>query len=57
MCEVFYNYICGQEHLSTDNAGNDNTNANNNDDTRQTIHDYIDPLAFMPNEPTSLLTL
>ena len=29
----------------------------NNDNTRRTIHDYNGPLAFMPNEPKSKVTL
>ena len=39
----FYDQICGQE--------NSPYVANDNDDTRWTIHDYISSLAFMANEP------
>ena len=35
------------EGLSPDNNNDDN----NDDDTQWAIHDYIDLLAFMPNEP------
>ena len=45
----FYIQMCVEERLSTDDGDDD---ANNDNDIRRTIQDYISPLALMPNEPT-----
>ena len=37
---------CGQEEFI-------DVNDNDDDNTRRTVHDFIDSLAFMPNEPKS----
>ena len=37
--------------LSTDDDNNNDDDNYTNDDTRRTIHDCIDSLAWLPNEP------
>ena len=47
-CEVSMIKPIGQSTYDNDK------NTNDNDDTRWTIHDCMDPLALMPNEPTRI---